>query len=176
MKLQKIGKVCKRQQQLILITDEARQMQYIRAGRCTYVLEGMPRMFLGGMKTVFDITAKQEDDMLIEEQAAPAMAVCMEDTVTDEEMITDEGLAVSFLGQELMPLKMPDGAWRFFDTGYFAPMVGAERIDLFARKTRGGVWYVTAKQGLLAKLAILPEDPDARLEGLIRRISEDGIR
>lgn len=158
MKLKKIAGLCKASGKIMLYDrqiDGGVISQWIGDGYSVYPLDGLPYMEMEHIVSIFDLSTKQQEEMIFRHEQAPA-TVSFDDCADDEIMVEPEIITVIYGGAVLQAICTHDGLC-YIQEKYIGPLRGDYKgVEIFRRKSESGMTYFAVKAGLMLVGIIMP--------------------
>ena len=128
--------------------------QWLGNGYAMFPLYGVPYLKEENLITLFDITAKQRENIVFShDRVSPKLNLSHQDD--GEIMLEPEVCTMGYAGRIVRPL-FTSGGLAFVNDDLFAPLAGAEVLEIFERKTVTGDIYFAAKLGLMIQGIFMP--------------------
>lgn len=158
MKLSAIQQICKGAKRIELWSDSESRTQWISDGGAFYPLYNLPNLEAENVFALFDIPEKKQDKIYYERKDRLPQALCFQDYLEGEVALDFGTISIYKRGRVLRPLKISLGAI-YINEKYLKPFTDSENgVQLYERRTAGGVPYVAVKEGILLVGIILPYD------------------
>lgn len=159
MNLNALGKLCAEAKALYLYEAED-GTQWAGTSACIWQL---PRQF--GSVTpevlcaIWDVSDEKAAGWHIEEGDFPGAYDTDEYSPNEKSLLWWIQRRLVLDGDDMLPLKAPDGEIYTIKTKYIKPGKDAEQPSLCLRRTQGGQPYIVCKDGMFVTAVILPKQP-----------------
>lgn len=154
MKIKKIISLIKKRNSMYIF--DGGDCQWLSDGFGVYPLFEMPAVDSISLCTMYDITSKQAEKMIIRESQLPT-AYDFADSVENEQQVIKSPIELVSGDKTLIPYATSQGI-AFADKRYFAPFTDMDETMLYVyeRYTTDGELYFAVKNGLILVGIILP--------------------
>lgn len=171
MVINKIISLCKAQKNIMLYKTGG--VQWIGDGGAIYPLYGVPELCEESAYLIFDIPEEKRAKFRFNEQDGLPSFISDADEVAGEIALTPLGIRLRWQGRELLPLEGED-LILFVDGKYLEPFRDLPNgVQLYARRTAGGVPYIAVKDGMFLSGIIQAFGAESRALGeLLRDLGE----
>lgn len=173
MKLKKVAALCS-QSGIFQLFDQTCEgiveSQWLGDGSAAYLIDGLPCMDIENICTMFDISDKRREKLVMRRGDAPGN-IYFGDTDQTEHQLEEPKLHVGYGGRTFLPLQTSEGI-TFIQEKYLAPLDDAGYLTLHERHMTDGGVYIAAKVGMLLQAIIMPtEVVDERFIGHMERLT-----
>ena len=155
MRFKAVISLCKKAKQVVLCDHKG--IQWIGDGSALYAMYDMPEMGEGAICAVCDISDSQADKILFKEFKGEPAGVSLELNAPDEVLLDQCEIALKTGGKELLAFGTSTGM-EFVEAAYLRPFGDVERdyLEVYERRTPGGLPYFAVKTGLLLLGIVFP--------------------
>lgn len=156
MKIKKMIAICKQNKCITLFNSK--DGQWLSDGHAVFPMYDLPVFDGDSICRTYDITEKQQSKIVFRFEATLPTALNFEDTVDDEQLLTNGDLILLDGGRKLIPYITESGI-AFLDGKYLDVVSDYEEsgIDVYARRNTYGNLYFAVKSGFILIGIILPE-------------------
>ncbi len=174
MKLKRVGAICSASGNYYLTNQKNAAgdivYQWLGDGYAAYPLAGLPLMDTENICTMFDITDKKREKLVMHMTDAPE-TMNWDDTDRLERQLAEPKLCVRYDGRDILPLETSEGVV-FIQEKYLAPLDSLEYMQPFERRSTGGRLYIAAKIEMLIQAVIMPMNlPDKSFMNLLNNLT-----
>lgn len=158
MKFNKILKLCKDVQRVILINDENNNMQYLSDGYAMYPMFGLPKMTMDNIQNLMGLSDRQRNNWAFTEKNE-IEEIYIADTDLNEEIINSLPIILNTNGNHLYTYTSSVGLI-LINKKYIDALSCAGDVELYLRINKNNKPLIICKSGLLNYGAIMPIIPD----------------
>lgn len=152
MKLQKIVDICKKSGQMYI--SYAEDAQWVGNGQAVYPLYDLPKLEAEELCTIYGITEKQQEKMILNEKSATEYNVSFSPLSGSEEAVEVIPMGITYGGSSYIMLKCGDSI-SFVKRMYLSPF--KEETQLWKRVGKLGNEFFVVTAGMFVVGIILPE-------------------
>ncbi|MBQ9355057.1 MAG: hypothetical protein IJT84_05195 [Clostridia bacterium] len=170
MKIKKMIAICKQNKCIRLFNSK--DGQWLSDGYAIFPMYDLPFFDGDSICRTYDITEKQQSKIVFNFEAALPTALNFEDTVDNEQLLTNGDLILLDGGRKLIPYITESGI-AFLDGKYLDVVSDYEEggIDVYARRDTDGDLYFAVKSGfiligIIAPVRVINSDFVKRIKNL----------
>ena len=152
MKIKKIVDICKRAGRMILLNDD--KHQWLGDGTAFYPMVDAPLFDKESLYATFDITEKQQEEILFQFETALPENFCFANMCNNEDFADKNDISITYKGDEYLVYHSPGGAL-CIKAKYLKPL-NKENLEIYQRQTENGIPYFACKTGYMIQAVIMP--------------------
>ena len=153
MKIKKIVDICRRSGRIVLMNDEAGR-QWLGDGVGCYPLLDAPLFDEESLYATFDITEKQQENIIFQFEEQLPEKLCFADSCDGETFAERNDIAFYYKGEAYHVYHSAAGAL-YVKAKYLNPLP-KDGLEIYQRQTESGTPYFVCKMGYMIQALMMP--------------------